>query len=57
MKQKGKEFVPHVIALAIGAARYAFLAAGWSLPWMREPLPPRYWRKVVAVTAPRAPDA
>jgi phosphatidylglycerophosphate synthase len=36
--------------LAIGAARYAFLAAGWFLPWMREPLPPRYWRKVVAVT-------
>jgi phosphatidylglycerophosphate synthase len=36
--------------LAIGAARYAFLAAGWLLPWLREPLPPRYWRKVVAVT-------
>ena len=36
--------------LLIGAARYAFLAAGWSLPWMREPLPPRYWRKVVAAT-------
>jgi phosphatidylglycerophosphate synthase len=36
--------------LAIGAARYAFLAAGWFLPWLREPLPPRYWRKVVAVT-------
>ena len=34
--------------LAIGAARYAFLAAGWPLPWMRAPLPPRYWRKVVA---------
>jgi phosphatidylglycerophosphate synthase len=34
--------------LAIGAARYAFLVAGWLLPWMREPLPPRYWRKVVA---------
>src|SRR5687767_2883261 len=34
--------------LAIGAARYAFLTAGWFLPWMREPLPPRYWRKVVA---------
>jgi hypothetical protein len=37
--------------LLIGAARYAFLAAGWLLPWMREPLPPRYWRKVVAATA------
>jgi phosphatidylglycerophosphate synthase len=36
--------------LAIGAARYAFLAAGWPLPWMREPLPPRFWRKVVAAT-------
>src|SRR3954451_1810673 len=36
--------------LTIGAARYAFLAAGWVLPWMREPLPPRYWRKVVAAT-------
>ena len=33
--------------LAIGAARYVFLAAGWRLPWMREQLPPRYWRKVV----------
>ena len=39
-----------VWVLAIGAARYAFLAAGWLLPWMREPLPPRYWRKVVAAT-------
>ena len=36
--------------LAIGAARYAFFAAGWLLPWLREPLPPRYWRKVVAAT-------
>jgi phosphatidylglycerophosphate synthase len=36
--------------LAIGAARYAFLVAGWPLPWMREPLPPRYWRKFVAAT-------
>ncbi len=36
--------------LAIGAARYVFLAAGWALPWLREPLPPRYWRKVVAAT-------
>ncbi|MGN6217714.1 MAG: CDP-alcohol phosphatidyltransferase family protein [Solirubrobacterales bacterium] len=33
--------------LAIGAARYAFLAAGYALPWLRAPLPPRYWRKVV----------
>jgi len=36
--------------LAIGAARYAFLAAGWPLSWMRAPLPPRHWRKVVAAT-------
>ncbi|MFL5860482.1 MAG: CDP-alcohol phosphatidyltransferase family protein [Solirubrobacteraceae bacterium] len=36
--------------LAIGAARYVFLAAGWSLPWMCAPLPPRFWRKVVAAT-------
>ena len=36
--------------LAIGAARYVFFAAGWLLPWMRAPLPPRYWRKVVAAT-------
>jgi len=34
--------------LAIGGARYAFLAAGWLLPWMRGTLPARYWRKVVA---------
>ncbi len=40
-----------VWVLAIGAARYAFLAAGWPLPWMRRTLPPRYWRKVVAGTA------
>ena len=36
--------------LAIGAARYVFLAAGWPLPWLREALPARYWRKVVAAT-------
>ena len=36
--------------LAIGAARYAFLVAGWLLPWMSKTLPPRYWRKVVAAT-------
>jgi phosphatidylglycerophosphate synthase len=39
-----------VWVLAIGAARYVFLAAGWPLPWMRARLPPRYWRKVVAAT-------
>jgi phosphatidylglycerophosphate synthase len=36
--------------LAIGAARYVFLAGEWLLPWMRRPLPPRRWRKVVAAT-------
>jgi len=34
--------------LAIGAARYALLAAGWLIPWLAAPLPPRYWGKVVA---------
>jgi phosphatidylglycerophosphate synthase len=33
--------------LAIGAARYGFLAAGWVLPWLAASLPPRYWGKVV----------
>jgi hypothetical protein len=36
--------------LLIGAARYAFAAGEWVLPWMREQLPPRYWRKLVAAT-------
>jgi phosphatidylglycerophosphate synthase len=36
--------------LAIGAARYLFLGGEWLLPWMRAPLPPRRWRKVVAAT-------
>lgn len=36
--------------LAIGAMRYAFVVAGWLLPWMRRPVPPRPWRKVVAAT-------
>jgi phosphatidylglycerophosphate synthase len=36
--------------LAIGAARYVFLAGEWLLPWMHAPLPPRRWRKVVAAT-------
>ncbi len=34
--------------LAIGAARYVFLAGELLLPWMRTPLPPRRWRKLVA---------
>jgi phosphatidylglycerophosphate synthase len=36
--------------LAIGAARYVFLVAGWLAPWMRQALPARFWRKVVAAT-------
>jgi phosphatidylglycerophosphate synthase len=36
--------------LAIGAARYLFLAGEWLLPWMRTPLPPRRWCKLVAAT-------
>jgi hypothetical protein len=34
--------------LAIGAMRYAFVAAGRVLPWLRAALPPRFSRKVVA---------
>jgi phosphatidylglycerophosphate synthase len=33
--------------LVIGAARYALLLAGWLIPWLAAPLPPRYWGKVV----------
>jgi phosphatidylglycerophosphate synthase len=36
--------------LAIGLARYAFVAAGWLLPWLQRSAPPRYWGKVVAAT-------
>ncbi|GIE87117.1 CDP-alcohol phosphatidyltransferase family protein [Actinoplanes regularis] len=35
-------------ALAIGAFRYAFVAASWALPWLNAALPPRFSRKVVA---------
>jgi phosphatidylglycerophosphate synthase len=38
-------------ALAMGLARYVFGAAGAVLPWLRDELPPRYWRKVVTATA------
>lgn len=37
--------------LSIGLLRYAFVAAGALLPWMRETLPPRYWRKVVTAAS------
>lgn len=36
--------------LAIGAMRYAYVAASWVLRWLRRPVPRRYWRKVVAAT-------
>ena len=34
--------------LAIGLARYVFVAAGWVRPWLRGPLPPRPWARVAA---------
>ncbi len=34
--------------LLIGLARYLLLAAEQVWPWLRRPVPPRYWRKVVA---------
>jgi phosphatidylglycerophosphate synthase len=36
--------------LGIGGARYLFAVGEWLLPWMRAPIPPRRWRKVVAAT-------
>jgi phosphatidylglycerophosphate synthase len=36
--------------LAIGLMRYAYVVAARLLPWLRTPVPPRYWRKVVAAT-------
>jgi len=46
------EVAPSVGAwvLAIGLARYAFLVAGWGLPWLRAPLPRRDWRKTVTAS-------
>jgi phosphatidylglycerophosphate synthase len=37
-----------VWVLAIGATRYAFVAAAWALPWLQEDLPARFSRKTVA---------
>jgi phosphatidylglycerophosphate synthase len=37
--------------LAMGAVRYVFVAATWVLPWLRAPLPARFWAKVVAAVA------
>lgn len=34
--------------LLIGAARYLLWLAERVLPWLRRPVPPRYWRKTVA---------
>jgi phosphatidylglycerophosphate synthase len=44
--QVARELGPWV--LAIGAMRYAYVAAGFVAPWLRGSLPVRYWRKVVA---------
>ena len=37
--------------LSLGLMRYAYVAAGWVMPWLRRTVPPRYWRKVVAAWA------
>lgn len=37
-----------VWVVAIGGMRYGYVAASWVRPWLRQALPPRYWRKVVA---------
>jgi len=34
--------------MAIGLARYAFVAAGWVLPWLQRTTPARRWCKTVA---------
>ncbi|WP_243074444.1 CDP-alcohol phosphatidyltransferase family protein [Microbacterium sp. SS28] len=34
--------------LTIGAMRYSLLVAERLLPWLANPVPPRFWRKVVA---------
>jgi phosphatidylglycerophosphate synthase len=34
--------------LTIGFMRYGFVVASWVLPWLRWPLPQRYWAKVAA---------
>ena len=37
--------------IIVGVLRYAFVVAGWMLPWMRAQLPDRHWRKVVTAAA------
>jgi phosphatidylglycerophosphate synthase len=34
--------------LAIGSVHYVLVVARWVLPWLRGPVPPRHWCKVVA---------
>jgi phosphatidylglycerophosphate synthase len=34
--------------IAMGAFRYAFVAASWAYPWLSASLPPKFSRKVVA---------
>ncbi|MFP3968016.1 CDP-alcohol phosphatidyltransferase family protein [Actinomadura fulvescens] len=41
-------FVAGPWVLAIGAMRYAFVAAAWVMPWLRAELPPSLARKAVA---------
>jgi phosphatidylglycerophosphate synthase len=44
-------YVAHSVGwwvLAIGLARYVYVVAGWAIPRLRAPVPPRYWRKTVA---------
>jgi phosphatidylglycerophosphate synthase len=36
--------------LAIGVMRYAFVGAGWLMPWLRSSLPTSFARKTVAAT-------
>ncbi|GAA1477302.1 CDP-alcohol phosphatidyltransferase family protein [Nocardioides aestuarii] len=36
----------HAWVVVLGLLRYAFGAAGRALPWLRRPLPVRWWRKV-----------
>ncbi|WP_417807055.1 CDP-alcohol phosphatidyltransferase family protein [Thioclava sp.] len=38
-----------VWVLALGAMRYAYVLAGFSLPWLNAPLPERFRRKLVCV--------
>ena len=45
-----RAFAARAWVLVIGLARYAFLAAGWALPWLRAALPRRDWRKTVTAS-------